>query len=125
MDTLKRIVRMLEQQRQELLDQLEAVDRAIAALGNAGTAVQDVPPEGPDPSAGQVDAARLPKQVKARRVLSDSHKQALVVGRRKARAAKDVAKGLTREMPDDSFVPAIGARGQHQPPRLVKRAIKK
>lgn len=60
-----------------------------------------------------------------RRVLSDSHKQALIVATRKAREAKDAAKGLAREMPADSFVPAIGTRGDRQPPRLVKRPIKK
>ena len=33
--TLKQIVRMLEEQRRELLDQLDGIDRAIAALGDA------------------------------------------------------------------------------------------
>ena len=68
----------------------------------------------------------MPRQVKAKRVLTDSHRQALIVGKRKARQAQDVAKGLAREMPDDDFVPAIGTRADdHEPPRLVKKAVKK
>jgi hypothetical protein len=58
-------------------------------------------------------------------VLSDSHKQALIAGKRKAREAHDVAKGLAREMPDDAFVPAIGTRGDGQVPRLIKTPGKK
>jgi hypothetical protein len=124
--TLKHIVRMLDEQRRELLDQLAAVDRAIAALGGGGTeaaaarpVAADVPPED---SAGVV----RPRQIKTRRMLSDSHKQALIAGRRRAREARDVATGLAREMPDDGFVPAIGTRkGERQPPRLVKRPVKK
>ncbi len=64
-------------------------------------------------------------RIKSRRVLSDSHKEALVIGKRKARHAKEAAKGLARELPADSFVPAIGRRGDHQPPRLVKGPMKK
>ena len=39
--------------------------------------------------------------------------------------AHDVAKGIAREMPGDAFVPAIGTRGDRQPPRLVKTPVKK
>ena len=125
MATLKQIVRMLEEQRRELLDQLGAVDRALAALGSAATEVTDARPAAPDVSAEQTAGTVMPTQVKARRVLSDSHKQALVAGQRKAREAKNVASGLAREMPDEAFVPAIGRRGDRQPPRLVKRTVKK
>jgi len=123
--TLKQIVRMLEAQRRELQDQLDAIDRAIAALGTAGTAPAEVRQALSVVPAEDTAGTVLPRQVKARRVLTDAHKQALVAGRRRAREAHDVAKGLAREMPDDSFVPAIGTRGDRQPPRLVKRPIKK
>ncbi len=123
---LNRIVSMLEEQRRELLDQLDAVDRAIAALGSAGTAAANTPPaEDPDAPAEHRASGVLPRRVKPRRVLSDSNKQALIVGTRKAREAKDAAKGLAREMPGDSFVPAIGTRSDRQSPRLVKGPIKK
>jgi hypothetical protein len=123
--TLKQIVRMLEAQRRALLEQLDAIDRAIAALGSTGPEAVDARPAAPDVPAEHTAGTVLPTQVKARRVLSDSHKQALVTGRRKAHEAKNVASGLAREMPDDGFVPAIGRRGDRQPPRLVKRTIKK
>jgi hypothetical protein len=67
----------------------------------------------------------LPRQVKSRRTQSDSHKHAVSVGKRKARNARDAAKGLRREVHDDGFVPAIGSRGDREPPRLVKRPAKK
>jgi len=92
---------MLEERRRQLLDELDIVDKAIAAA----TAV-------------------VPRRVTPKRMLSDSHRQALVVAKRKAREAHDAAKGLAREMPADSFVPAIGRRGERQAPRLVKRPTK-
>ena len=67
----------------------------------------------------------LTKRVKPRRVMSDSHKEAVAVGKRRARTARDVADGLAREMPGDSFVPAIKTRGDNQPARLVKRQTRK
>ena len=125
MARLKQIVRMLEAQRRELLDQLDAIDRAIAALGIAGTADAEARQASSVVPAEDTAGTVLPRQVKARRILTDAHKQALVAGRRRAREAHDVAKGLAREMPGDSFVPAIGTRGDRQPPRLVKRPVKK
>ena len=126
MVTLHRIIGMLEAQRRELLDQLGAIDRALAALHSAGVAVEDPRPADPEVPPDEVPADKtmstvVPRRVKPRRVLSDSHKQALIVSTRKAREARDAAKGLAREMPGDSFVPAIGTRGDRQPPRLVKR----
>ena len=112
---------MLEEQRRELLGQLDAVDRALAALNGAEKAAPETAPARPDAAAEPEAAAVVPNRVKSRRVLSDAHRQALVVGRRKAREARDAAKGLARELPPDSFVPAIGTRGDSQPPRLVKR----
>lgn len=124
MATLKQIVRMLEARRRELQDQLDAIDRAIAALGSAGADAPEARPAAPDVRAEAAAGTVLPRQVKAKRVLTDAHKQALVAGRRRARDADDVAKGLAREMPGDGFVPAIGTRGERQTPRLIKRPVK-
>lgn len=66
----------------------------------------------------------LPTQVKSRRTQSDSHKHAVSVGKRRARNARDAAKGLRREVHDDDFVPAVGARREGEAPRLVKRSKK-
>jgi hypothetical protein len=123
--TLKQIVRMLERQRRELLDQLDGIDRAIAALGGAAIEAEEARPAVPDVPAGDTAGTVRPRHVKPRRVLSDAHKQALIAGKRKAREAHDVAKGLAREMPGDGFVPAIGTRGDRQAPRLIKGPIKK
>ena len=121
MANLKQIVRMLEEQRRELLEQLDAVDRALGALG-AGV-VEALP--SPTAVAETEATTVLSRQVKAPRVLTESHKQALNAGRRKARQRQDVVKGLAREMPDEGFVPAIGARPLTEAPRLVKRPTKK
>ena len=122
---LSRIVSMLEEQRRELLGRLDAVDTAIAALNTVETAVAETRPAEPDVPTEKTATAVLPRRVKPSRVLSDSHRQALIVGKRKAREAKDATKGLARETPDDSFRPAIGTRGDHQSPRLVRRPPKK
>ena len=116
---------LLNEQRQDLLNQLGAIDKALAVLRGAGTTVAGAPPVEPDVPAGHA-AAVLPRRVTPRRVLSDAHRQAMLVGGRKAREAKNAAKGLAREMPADSFIPAIGTRGapQAQAPRLVKRPRK-
>jgi hypothetical protein len=114
---------MLEEQRRELLDQLDGIERAIAALGAAGIAAAEPRPAGSSVSVEDTGTVQ-PRHVKARRVLTDAHKQALVAGKRRARAAQDVAKGIAREMPGDTFVPAIGTRGDRHPPRLVKTPVK-
>ena len=123
----------LEEKCQELADQLSAVDRAIAALSSAKTPVTETRPAEPDVEpdvesdvrAEVAVSAVLPRPVEPRRVLSDAHKEAISAGKRRARAAKDVAKGLAREVPDDSFVPAIRTRSNSQSPRLVNRPIQK
>lgn len=123
MVALDRIVSLLKEQRRELLDQLVAIDKAIAALNGAPSAEVDhvdEQPQTPDVSP-RTAVPIVPRVVKPKRVLGESHKQALTEGRRKARRAKDTAAGLAREMPDESFVRALGARGGSQPPRLVKK----
>jgi hypothetical protein len=143
MTDLTHVVDMLRAKRVELLNELDAVDQAIAALAGTRIDVAGTPDvtEAPDraPGASAEVAAEAPADalakappeapssavvstlVKPKRMLTDSHKHALSIGRRKARVAKDAAKGLVREIPEDSFVPAVGARGPSQPPRLVKR----
>lgn len=123
--TLKQIVRMLEGQRRELLEQIDGIDRAIAALGGAGAEAEEARPAASELPAEDTAGTVRPRHVRARRVLSDAHKQALIAGKRKAREAHDVAKGLAREMPGDGFVPAIGTRGDRQAPRLIKGPVKK
>ena len=121
MTSLDRIRRDLEEQRRELLDQLAAVDGAIASLAAVGAgATVSTPREADEPAEADTDTA-VPVRVKPRRVLSESHKQKLSAGRRRSREVKDAASGVAREMPGDSFVPAIGKRGERQAPRLVKR----
>lgn len=101
MANLNNEVNLLRAKREELLDQLKAVDRALAALGGFGGAVLT--------------------RLKAPRTLSDGHKHALNEGRRKARHAKDAAAGFARELPDllPGLTPASSAAGRQ--PRLVKR----
>lgn len=131
MADLNQIVRMLEAQRRELQDQLDAVDRAIAALGAPRPAAaprsaeRDRAATSDVAEAGTEAAAMRPTRVKARRALTDAHKHALMAGKRRARAAHDVAKGIAREQPDDGFVPAIGTRSDRHAPRLVKAPGKK
>ena len=125
MVNLNPIVRQLNEQRRELLEQLAAVDAAIAALAHLSTAVPAGPPAEPDAPVELAAGETVPTRVKAKRTLSDSHKHALVMSKRRARGAKEAAKGLARDLHDDSFVPGIGKRGDRQPPRLVKRPARR
>ena len=79
---VNRMLGMLKAQRQELLGQLDAIDKAIAAFAGAGT------------------PAEATGRVKSRPMQSDSHKEAIRAGKRRARAAREASKGLAREMPD-------------------------
>lgn len=119
MAELSSIVAMLHAQRRELVEQLAAVDRAIAALDIPAGATSD-----PHPVASAVPPAPsvvAPTRVKAQRLQTDEHKHAVSAGRRKARAARDAANGIARDMQGDDFVSAVGYRGGRQPPRLVKK----
>ncbi len=123
MTRLNEILTLLQDQRRDLLDQLDATDRAIAALGAVEATGSNAPPAEPD-SVPADTASPEPARLKPKRVLTDSHRQALLAGRRKARHSHDVAKGVSREQPDDAFVPAIGTRKDSHSPRLVKRPAK-
>jgi hypothetical protein len=111
---------VLRAKREALLDQLDAVDRPLAALAAAGIIdanAQELPTAKP---AEEATRSVVPTRVKPRRVLSDEHRHALAEGRRKARHAKDAAAGRARE----TFDPAPGlapASTATDLPRLVKR----
>lgn len=131
MAELSGIVAMLHAQRRELVEQLAAIDRAIAALDIPAMTTSDrrpvasvIPPAPSVPLALPELSAIEPTRVKARRLQTDEHKHAVGAGRRKARAARDAASGIARDMQGDDFVSAIGYRGGRQPPRLVKRSPK-
>jgi hypothetical protein len=98
---LDRTIRALHARRDELLNQLAAVDKALAAAEGAKSPVV---------------AAR----VKPPRVLSEEHRQALIEGGRKARHSREASAGRAREMldPTPGLAPASKAAGL---PRLVKR----
>ena len=128
MADMKQIVRMLEEERRALLAQLSGIDEAIAALTSV------VPARAPAAAAPQSTGESiepsgapplLPRQVKAKRMLTDAHKQALSAGRRKARHAREVGTGIARELPADGFAPAIGKRSDAHAPRLIKRPTSK
>ena len=118
---LKDAVSLLRAKRQELNDQLDAVDKALAALsGLAGTVT--MAPDANHPEASeQTSNTVLPTRVNPPRTLTDEHKHALKEGSRKARHSKAAAAGLAREITDPSPGLASGSRASGQSPRLVKR----
>ena len=130
MGEMTKIVELLQEQRRALVEQLEAVDKAIAALHAADAVEDDGEPvddeeddleEEPAPDGVSDGASEGARQVKARRTQTDSHKHAIAVGKRNARNSRDAAKGLMRDIQPDDFIPAIGSRGDQNAPRLVKK----
>ena len=120
MVNLEDAVSLLRVKRSELLDQLQAVDNALAALGGPGVAVTTTPDDRPAEAEEKASNGVLPTKLKSPRMLSDDHKHALNEGRRRARHSKAVAAGFAREMIDSSpdLTPAAADGGR---PRLVKR----
>ena len=98
---LDRTIRALHARRDELLNQLHAVEKALATAEGAKTSV-------------------VPTRVKPPRVLSEEHRQALIEGGRKARHSREAPAGRAREMldPRPGLAPASHTTGL---PRLVKR----
>jgi hypothetical protein len=130
MADMKQIVRMLEEERRALLAQLNGIDEAIAALTSAAPARAPAAAKSqsigePSQPSGAPAPALVPRQVKAKRMLTEAHKQALSAGRRKARHAREVGTGIARELPADGFTPAIGKRSDAHAPRLIKRPTTK
>jgi hypothetical protein len=109
-------LRTLYAKRTELLNQMDAIDTALAALAAAGITVVNAPE--PPEVADDVTSPVVPTRIKARRVLSDEHRQALIDGRRMARHRRAVDEGRARELLAPSPAPSQAAGL----PRLVKRA---
>ena len=110
-------LRTLHAKRAELLNQVDAIDTALAALASAGITVVNAPEPHPE-AADDVTSPVVPTRVKARRVLSDDHRQALLDGRRMARHRRAVDQGRARELLAPSRAPSEAAGL----PRLVKHA---
>jgi hypothetical protein len=117
---LNLVVSTLHAARQELAKQLEAIDKAIVAL-TSGQPTAAAAAEATDAPQGEPPRPPVPTRLKPKRVLGEAHREALAKGRRKAREAKEAAAGRAREMPDESFVPALAPGSGTQPPRLIKR----
>ena len=109
-------LRTLHAKRAELLNQVNAIDTALGALATAGITVVNAPE--PAEAADDVTSPLVPTRVKARRVISDEHRQALLDGRRMARHRRAVDEGRARELLAPSPAPSEAAAV----PRLVKRA---
>ena len=114
-------VRLLRAQRSELSDQLDAVDRALAALGDPRGVPRTSSEGNPQEAAEETVAEVLPTRLKSPRKLSDEHRHALREGRRKAHHSKEVVAGRAREMsaPRPGLASAPGGDDRH--PRLVKQ----
>jgi hypothetical protein len=114
---------LLRAKREALLNQLAAVDRALATLAAAEVIVanaQDLQTAEPE---AQATEPVVPTRVTPRRVLSDEHRHALTEGLRKARHSKAAAAGQARETLDPT--PGLTPTSATEPPRLVKRTIRK
>ena len=109
-------LRTLRAKRTELLHQVDAIDAALAALATAGIMVVNAPE--PAEAAGDVTSPVVARRIKARRVLSDEHRQALIDGGRMARHRRAVDEGRARELLAPSPAPSQAAGL----PRLVKHA---
>lgn len=121
MVNLSDAVRLLRTQQKELSDQLAAVDKALAALGEPrgvpGTGSEGSPQE----AAGETVTEVLPTRLKPRRKLSDEHRHALKEGRRKARNSREVAAGRARDVSDPRPGLASASSADDRRPRLVKQ----
>src|SRR5687768_3046724 len=95
-------VRLLQAKRKELVAELEAVDKALAALSGVGDTARRTPEGDHQEAIQRASRTVVPTKLKPPRTLSDEHKHALTEGRRKARHARDAAAGLAREMTDPS-----------------------
>ena len=112
-------VSLLQAKRKELADQLDAVDKALAALRSVSGSGSAAPGANPPASLETAPSVVLPTKLKPPRTLSDEHKRALSEGRRKAHHSKAAAAGLAREPIDQA--PALASTGDGRQPRLVKR----
>src|SRR5436189_758102 len=95
---LESSLRTLHAKRTELLNQVDAIDTALAALAAAGITAVNAPAPQPEAADDVTRPIVVPTRVKARRVLSDEHRHALVDGRRMARHRRAVDEGRAREL---------------------------
>ncbi len=85
MVNLSDAVKLLRAQRKELSDQLDAVDKALAALGEPRGVTRTGSEGNSQVAARETVTEVLPTRLKPSRKLSDEHRHALKEGRRKAR----------------------------------------
>jgi hypothetical protein len=118
MINLEPTIQLLHDKRRELLEQLNAIDRAIQALAfvDASLSTRTPPAAGPTQDEPVVGAPVAVVVIPPKRVLTDSQKKALLEGRRKAREAK-----LRRSQGLEPGRPAISLPPDPLP-RLVKRS---
>jgi hypothetical protein len=122
MVNLSDAVRLLRAQRKELSDQLDAVDKALAALGEPRDVARTGSSEGnPQGGSGKTVTEILPTKLRPPRKLSDEHRHALKEGRRKARNSRDVAAGRARDVSDPRPGLASASSVDDRRPRLVKQ----
>ena len=114
-------VSLLRAKRNELAEQLDAVDKALAALIGFPGDVSATPGKNAAATTENDPSAVLPTRLKPRRTLSDEHKHALSEGRRKARHSKAAAAGLARELNDQAPALAPASSPDGRQPRLVKQ----
>ena len=117
-------VNLLRARRKELSDQLNAVDKALAALGEPHGVPGPRAEAHPEEVAGETVTEILPTILKPPRQLSDEHRHALKEGRRKARHSREVAAGRAREMSDPRPGPASAPGAGDRRPRLVKHTTR-
>ena len=117
-------VRLLRAQRKELSDQLDAVNRALAALGEPCRVPRTGSAGNPLAAAGETVTEVLPTRLKPPRKLSDEHSHALKEGRRKAHHSREVAAGRAREMSEPRPGLALAPGADDPRPRLVKHRKK-
>ena len=116
MVNLEPTIQLLHDKRRELLEQLNAIERAIQALASADSSLSTQTPPAAETKEGTVAAPAAIVVIPPKRALSEAHKDALLEGRRKAREAK-----LLRSQGLEPGKPAI-ALPPDPLPRLVKRS---
>jgi hypothetical protein len=121
MANLRDAMSLLRAQRKELSDQLDAVDKALAALGEPRGVTTTDAGANPQAPAGATVTEVVPTRLKSPRKLSDDHMHALREGRRNARHSREVAAGRAREQADPRSGLAAAAAADGGRPRLVKQ----
>jgi hypothetical protein len=121
MTDLNDAISLLRGKRDDLSAQLDAVNKALAALCEADRATA-APPGGPVREAPQEAPGEvLPTRIESPRMLTDEHKFALKEGRRRALHSKEAAAGRARELRDPAPGLAPASATDSLQPRLVKR----